>query len=113
MNLNRKDIEARKAKINQSDVDKFIDGADEPTGGKPTGRPRRSKHEKVKPVTISLTPTEESSLDFQIKRIDMIAYQKEELIKFNRGSFVRSFVNYAKQLSDDEYFEFIKKFMEG
>lgn len=113
MNLDRKKIEARKAKLNQRDVEAFIEGADEPTGGKQTGRPRRSKGEKVKPVTISLTPSEESVLDLQIKRVDVIAYRKEELIKFNRGSLVRSFVNYAKQLSDDEYFEFIKKFMKG
>ena len=108
MNLDRKAIEARKAKINQDDVDKFIDGADKPNEQKVTGRPRRMKGEKVKPVTISLTPTEERALDLQIKRFDMISFQKEELVKFNRGGFVRSLTQYVESLSDDEYFELIK-----
>jgi predicted NAD-dependent protein-ADP-ribosyltransferase YbiA (DUF1768 family) len=46
MNLDRKAIEARKAKINQDDVDKFIDGADKPNEQKVTGRPRRNFKKK-------------------------------------------------------------------
>ncbi|PSU42631.1 hypothetical protein C9J12_28800 [Photobacterium frigidiphilum] len=113
MNLSRNSIRKSEQHV-KKDPTAFIEGADDTKQPepivKPAGRPKTNK-ELTKPVSISLTKTDQVKLDNQAKRYNMLSYQRDNTseINLNRSDIVRLMANYLNSMEDSEYLTLINK----
>ncbi|MBD1559572.1 hypothetical protein HC752_21755 [Vibrio sp. S9_S30] len=86
----------------KKDTDAFINGADHESSTVKRGRPA-SKEEKASPVSLSLTPTEQGTLDGIPKKINFLAYNAgDDDVNLGRSDLVRLMAKYLSSKSDDE-----------
>nr|WP_014343722.1 hypothetical protein [Aliivibrio fischeri]AEY78116.1 hypothetical protein [Aliivibrio fischeri] len=76
------------------------------------GRPN-SKKELTKPVSLSLTETEQRKLDNIPKRFNLLAYQYDQNtdLNLNRSDIVKLMSKYLTELDDDSFYELLSKLL--
>ena len=106
MLLDRQSLKKSEHKMKNAEA--FIEQAEV----KPVGRPKLKK-ELTKPVSLSLTQTEQKKLDGLPKRFNLLAYQRDQNtdLNLNRSDIVKLMSHYLTQLDDDELYEFFYKLM--
>lgn len=106
MLLDRQSLKKSEHKI--KNADEFIEQAEV----KPVGRPKLKK-ELTKPVSLSLTQTEQKKLDNLPKKFNLLAYQHDQDtdLNLNRSDIVKLMSNYLTELSDEELYNFLLEIM--
>ncbi|MBP3155197.1 hypothetical protein [Aliivibrio fischeri] len=106
MLLDRSELKRSEHKI--KNAEEFVENAEK----KRVGRPN-SKKELTKPVSLSLTETEQRKLDNIPKRFNLLAYQYDQNtdLNLNRSDIVKLMSKYLTELDDDSFYELLSKLL--